>query len=225
MYGEPYKIRINGFDVPQYDKMHEKKVFKDVKKYVVSITRAEGGHTHEATDKLHRVGLSKKQIEFIESIKRDLYVETKSGLFMGDTPATLGQKLHQVSGGFVKGEDDALLEFKKKPKVKFIKSNFDPEETIILAHFKAEQEYLRRIFPHVGSTTRNSEGVDYSHFKHMVIYSHSHAASTYQQVRQRQANISRKWPIVVNFLIGSDADQHVYDIASGKIKFTKRWYE
>jgi len=205
--------------------MKDKKIFKEVNKYVVSITRAEGGHVHEAVDKLHRVTLPKQQTEFIKKLKKKLYVEKGSRLFLGDTPAKMSQKLRQVSGGFIKDEEEKVYSFKENPKVEYIKRNFNPKTTIILAYFKAEQEYIKSIFPHTGSTTRNSEGVDYSHFKDMVIYSHPFASSTYIQVRARQMNINRKDPITVHFLIAGDIDQHVYDVATGKEKFTRRWYE
>ena len=224
-YGYPYKIKMGKFDVPKYDRVKEDKIAKCIKKYVVSITRAEGGHTYEATDKLHRVELSKEQTKFAAKLRKKLYVEKKGVLFMGDTPATLGQKLHQISGGFVKGEGDALHTFRENPKIQYIRDNFDPEKTIILSHYRAEQDALSRLFPHTGSTTRNSEGVDYSHFKDMVIYSIGHAGATYEQVRARQMNINRKWPIEVHFLIAGSIDQRVYDIASGKRELNKRWYE
>lgn len=205
--------------------MNEKKIFKEVKKYVVTLTRADAGHKYEAVDELHRVNLPKEQTRFIKKLKKKLFVEKDEQLFMGDTPAKMGQKLHQISGGFIKDEDGEVFKFRENPKVEYIKRNFNPETTIILSHFKAEQEYIKGIFPHTGSTTRNSEGVDYSHFENMVIFSHSHASATYQQVRARQMNINRKTKITVHFLIAGDTDQHVYDTATGKKNFTRRWYE
>ena len=205
--------------------MNEKKIFKDVKKYVVTITRAEAGHRFEAVDKLHRIKLPKEQEKFIKKLKKKLYVEKDDMLFMGDTPAKMGQKLHQVSGGFIKDEEGEVFKFSENPKVEYIKRNWNPETTIILAHFKAEQDYIKSIFPHTGSTTRNSEGVDYSHFENMVIFSHPYASATYQQVRARQMNIKRKTKITVHFLMAGDTDQRVYDIATGKSPYTRRWYE
>lgn len=225
VYGEPYKRRINGFDVPQYDRMHVDDVFSDIERYIVPITRKEGGHTHEAVDKLHHITLTKKQDNFINKLKKDLFVEKNGELFLADTPATMGQKLHQISGGFVRGDENALHVFKRNPKIEYINANFDPAETVILAFYKAEQEHLAKLYPNVGSTTKQSEGVDYSHFRHMIIYSHGHSGATYEQVRSRQMNVNRKWPIEVHFLIAGEIDQRVYDIASGKAKYTSRWYE
>ena len=217
-------IRINDFDVKKYDRLKEKKIFKDIKNLVVTITRKEAGHKHEAVDKLHHVEPTKKQKKFSSKLLSDRFVENKTGLFMGDTPASLGQKLHQVGGGFVKGEDNILHTFKDNPKVAYIKKHFDVNKTMILAHYKAEQDCISKEFPHTGSTTKNSEGVDYSMYDNLIIFSHSHASATYQQVRVRQANIARETEITVHFLICGEADLKVYNIASGKEKYTTRWY-
>lgn len=209
----------------KYDRMKTKKIFKDIKHLIVTITREDAGHKHEPVDKLHHIKLPKEQLKFQKKMLKKRFVENEKGLFMGDTPASLGQKLHQVGGGFVKGEEDALHIFQKNPKVDYIKKNFDPETTMVLAYYKAEQDCIANIFPHTGSTTKNAEGVDYSGFKSLVIYSHNHASSTYQQVRVRQANINREDEIIVHFLIAGEYDQKVYDIATGKEPYTRRWYE
>jgi len=224
-YGYLYTIPINGFDVKKYDRMKTDKIFKDIKGLIVTITREDAGHKYEPVDKLHQITLPKEQRKFQKKMLKQRFVENEAGLFMGDTPASIGQKLHQVGGGFVKGEDDALLKFKKNPKIEYIKKHFDPDQTMILAYYKAEQEELAKHFPHTGSTTKNAEGVDYAHFKNLVIYSHNHASATYQQVRVRQANINRKDEIIVHFLIAGEYDQKVYNIASGKEPYTRRWYE
>lgn len=251
-YGKLYTIPMNGFDIKKYDRMKTKKIFKDIKKLIVTITREDAGHVHEPVDKLHDVKLPKEQRKFQAKMLKDKYVENEKGLFMGDTPASCGQKLHQVGGGFVKGEDKiirnpkwvkgkkkkmkrmkikkllsipTLMIFSKNPKVQYIKENFDPEKTMILAYYKAEQDCIADIFPHTGSTTKNAEGIDYSHFDDMVIYSHNHSSATFQQVRVRQANINRTKPITVHFLIAGEFDLKVYNIASGKEPYTRRWYE
>ena len=213
-YGDVYTIPINGFDVKKYDRMKTKKIFKDIKKLIVTITREDAGHKYEPVDKLHQIKLPKQQRKFQEKMLKDKYVENEKGLFMGDSTVSCGQKLHQVCGGFVKGEEDALMIFSKNPKVDYIKRHFDEKNTMILAYYKAEQDCIANIFPHTGSTTKNAEGIDYSHFDDLVIYSHNHASATYQQVRVRQANIKRTKPITVHFLIAGEVDLKVYNIAS-----------
>lgn len=223
-YGKPYSIRINGINIARYDRTYEKKVKKCIDPLTVKITRKKAGHKFDASDKLHYIKFSKKQQKITNIIDKDLFYENKEYLIMGDTPAALLTKKRQIVGAVVKCEDDKLMYFKDNPKVNYIKENFNPDECIILAFFEAEQKMLSEIFPNVGSITSNAEGVDYSHFKNMIIYSMGHAAKTYEQVRARQLNmIKRKTEVIIHFLI-MGIDQDVYNAVSNKQNFTNSWY-
>jgi len=219
-YGKPYQKKIADEWRDQHDKTKERMVIKDVKKITVTITRKEGGHKHEATDKLIQIPLSKRQSRFVKQLEEDLVIDRYD--ILGDTPSKLIQKLHQISGGFVKTEND-LYTFKKNPKIAWLRENIDPERTIILANYIAEQKALAEIFPHTGSITKNAEGVDYSGFPLMVIYSMGFSAATYQQVRARQMNINRDTPVEILYLI-SGIDSYVYKAVQAKKSFTAIWY-
>ena len=221
-YGRPYSIRINQIDIKQYDRTHEAKVLKDVKKITVTITRKEAGHKYEANDVLVNIPLSKKQTKFVAKLQRDLVIPKHE--IVADTPAKLLQKCHQISGGFVKNEDGDYYEFEDKPKIDYIRANFDPNDTIILCHYIAEQRFLAKLFPHTGSVKKNAEGKDFSHFKNMVIYSMDFSAATYEQVRARQLNLkTRHSEVNITYLI-SGIDQYVYDAVVSKKNFTASWY-
>lgn len=224
-YGKPYTIRVNGYNIQQYDRTHEDKVKKRIKPLTVTITRKEAGHKYEAKDKLHHIKLSKKQKKIIKMLDTEYVYDKKDFTILADTPSKLIQKKHQINGGTVKCEDSKLMIFKNNPKVEYINKHFDTNQCIILAFFKAEQELLSKIFPNVGSVISNAEGVDYSHFQHMIIFSMSYAAKSYEQVRARQLNIvKRKSKVIVHFLI-SGIDQKIYEAVSNKKDFTASWYK
>lgn len=228
-YGIPYQIKIaGGMLVNQWDRVKENLILKDIEHLIVSMTRAEAGHKFEPTDKLHKIPLTEQQEEIYKRIEEDKLFEIDDEYaIICDTPSKYIQKLHQVAGGYVNAVNDneESKVFKiESNKVQYIKDNFDPKETIILAFYIPEQEYLASIFPNVGSITKNSDGVDYSHFKNMVIYSMGFPASTYQQVIGRQLNfVTRKEEVIIHFLI-SGIDQYVYNAVSNKESFTARWY-
>lgn len=113
---------------------------------------------------------------------------------------------------------------KSPPKVKYIQANFDPETTIILSHYLEEQKYLAEIFPHTGSVTKMSTGVDLSHFKTMVLYSMAFSSATFEQVRARLMNVKRKKKVRVHILI-SGIDEYVHQAVKAKENFTSRWYK
>lgn len=230
-YGIPYQIKIaGGMLVNQWDRVKDDKIMKDIEHLIVSMTRSDAGHKFEPSDKLHYVDMTEEQEEIYEILEKDkIYGMDQCYAIVCDTPSKYLQKLHQVSGGFVNAVDDIddktrVYEIDSN-KVQYIKDNFDPDDTIILAYYIPEQEYLAKHFPNVGSITKNSDGVDYSHFKNMVIYSMGFSAATYQQVIGRQLNfMTRKEEVIIHFLI-SGIDQYVYKAVSDKKNFTVKWYE
>lgn len=223
-YGKPYKRNLNGYDVPQYDRMKENKVFNDINHLIVTITRKEAGHKYEAVDKLVHIPLSRRQERMTKLIEERRVIETTKGIIVADSGAKLLSKRHQIAGGFCRGEDNYIHEFKHKPKVDWLMENIDPDNTVILAHHIPEQKMLAKLFPHTGSVTQKSEGVDFSGFETLVIYSMSHSAATYEQVRVRQANRKRETPITVLWLI-SGIDELVYRAVKNKENFTLSWYK
>ncbi len=120
---------------------------------------------------------------------------------------------------------EQLVKFKKTPpKVDYIQENFDPETTIILSYYKHEQEYLSKLFPHTGSVTKLSTGVDLSHYKTMVIYSMSFSSANYFQVKARLMNIKRKTQMTVHYLV-SGIDEYVLGAVQTKENFTSSWFK
>ena len=222
-YGRPYQMQINGLYITKYDRTQEEKILHEIKKYTVSITRKEAGHVHEATDRPVSVPLTRKQQKVLAALDEDQLFADKNGVILADTPAKMLTKSHQICGGFVHGESGYLKEFKKKPKISWLQKNIDPDRTIILAHYIEEQKLLASLFPHTGSITKNAEGVNLSHFDRMVIYSMSFSAATYEQVRARQMNFSRKKPIEIIYLL-SGIDAYIYKAVQQKKNFTASWY-
>lgn len=238
-YGEPYS-KIIGYDqhkrkprtTPGWDKGQTPKIKKAIEHLVVSITQEEAGHKFFAVDKLHYIPLSHRQQRIYNVLDDDkLYELPNDYTILADTAGKLLQKKHQISGGFVNTVDDfdesktKVHTFINKPKVQYILDNFDIENTIILAYYIPEQKYLAEIFPHVASLGKNSDGVDFSHFEHLIIYSFGFHAVTYEQVRARQMNFNtRDSDVIVHFLL-SGIDEYVYEAVKNKEDFTASWYK
>ena len=222
-YGIPYSIKINGLPIKQYDRIDEASFWAILDRFVVTITREEGGHIVKPVDVTIDIPLTKRQKKFYKKLEK--YGVISKYDIVADTPTKLLTKLHQISGGFVLDDwGEVTYKFKPNPKLYWLKENIDPNNTVILANYIAEQKFLAKHFPHVGSTTRNAEGVDYSGFDKMVIYSMSFAAATYEQVRARQLNVNRTDPVEIVFLLAG-IDYHVYQAVSNKQNFTSKWYE
>jgi len=237
-YGVPYN-KVIGYDEYKrkvktaigWDKGNTPKIKKAIEHLVVSITQEEAGHKYFAKDKLHYIPLSHRQQRVYDVLDKDKMYELRDDYtILADTAGKLLQKKHQISGGFVNAVDDfdesktKVHSFNRIPKVQYILDNFDIENTIILAYYIPEQKYLADIFPHVASLGKNSDGVDYSHYEHLIIYSFGFHAVTYEQVRARQMNFNtRDSDVIVHFLI-SGVDEYVYEAVKNKEDFTASWY-
>ena len=245
-YGIPSKTYTGTQEVPCYKKTQTEKLLSTIEHLVVRLTRVDTGHIHEAEDVLHHVSMNKKQKKILDKLdKHDIWEKGEIEIYT-DTPVKALTKAHQIAGGVSvqaepigslnpnwDGEDDnteflykpMTYHFKKTPpKVKYIKENFDPETTMILSYYIDEQKYLAKLFPHTGSVTKLSTGVDLSHFKTMVIYSMGFSSANYEQVRGRMMNVKRTTPISVHYLI-SGIDEYVLEAVKKKENFTSRWYK
>ena len=253
-YGIPSVTYTADREVACYKKSKSELIISKIKHLVVNITREATGHKHEAKDVYHAIAMSKEQKKLLKSLdKKFMWREAKTEtnkddrlLILADTPVKMLGKSHQIAGGVSvkcepkasanpnwdgKDEDKEFLyaprtfTFKKTPpKVKYIQDNFDPETTIILSYYKSEQEMLAKLFPHTGSVTKLSTGVDLSHYKTMVVYSMGFSSANYEQVRGRLMNVKRDTPMTVHYLI-SGIDEYVLKAVKAKENFTSRWYK
>ena len=219
-YGIPKTLYIGNNKVPCYKTGKKDKIINAVSHLVISLTTKDTGHTHEANDIICDIPMTHRQNRLVELLERDKYIPLPQGVLLGDTAVKRLIKRHQIAGGIgVNLEDDGQYLFKRSEKVEYIKERFNVDTTIILSHYIIEQEVLSKIFPHTGSVTKMSSGVDLSHFENMVIFSMAFSAANYIQVRARMMNINRKTEVNVYYLI-SGIDKYVYDAVSKKQNFT-----
>jgi len=218
-YGVECEIYMHGRHIKQYHLTQESRIKSILSPMMIAGTRKEVGFRHEPQDVLHHIALDEKTKTRIACIKKDKIIEELD--IAADTPSRELNIVYQLSGG---GIDDIRL---SSEKIDYIRSNFDPGKTAIMAHYISEQERLKEIFPNVFSATAHAEGVDLSHFSDLVIYSQNFSTAKHSQRRARQANISRDEPIRVHFLIAEDPaiDRHVYETVARKQRnFTSRIY-
>ena len=95
--------------------------------------------------------------------------------------------------------------------------------------YKADLMKLERHFKNARllQATSYAEGVDLSTYKHLVIYSQDFSTSKHTQRRARQANLERKEPINVHFLLVKKAiSEQVYKTVSlNKTNFVDSVFE
>lgn len=93
-------------------------------------------------------------------------------------------------------------------KIQYILDHWgDADDICIMYNFIAEEFKLRERFKHacILQATSNAEGIDLSHKRHLIVYSQDYSTARHTQRRARQANMHRKDPIEVHFLLAKKA--------------------
>jgi len=216
-YGRPYTIKVNGFDLAQYDRVKDEQVIQATQHLFITATRAELGFEHEPTDQVHYIELSEDtKFAYNELLKHQI-IETSAGTIVADSVSKLRTSLHQIEGGTIKMGDSYHV-LNNREKLDYVLANFgDIEDLVIMYNYKAELTKLQAVFKkaRILQGTSYAEGVDLSMHKHLVVYSQDFSTARHTQRRARQANMNRAEPITVHFLLVKKAiSEEVYKTVS-----------
>lgn len=216
-YGKPYTIKVNGFDLAQYDRTKDDEIIAATKHLFITATRAELGFEHEPEDQVHYIDLHEDTKFAYNELLQHQIIETSAGTIVADSVSKLRTSLHQIEGGTIKmGEAYHVLN--NSEKVDFILKRFgDTKDLVIMYNYKAELTKLEAAFKNARllQGTSYAEGVDLSMHKHLVIYSQDFSTARHTQRRARQANMERREPIIVHFLLVKKAiSEEVYKTVS-----------
>jgi hypothetical protein len=221
--------------VIDYSKIRTKEALDSVKHLFVTYTRQELGFEQEPEDVLHFIELKQKTKDIYNIIAKDkvvAFTHSESGRdynLVCDSSAKLRWALHMLEGGVLK-IDDEHINLGNNEKVEYILKTWgDSADLAIMYHFKADAIKLGRYFKNAGLFQASSyaEGVDLSHYKHLVIYSQNHSTAQHTQRRARQANMNRKEEIKVHYLLVKGAASHkAYKAVSiNKVNFVDTVFE
>jgi len=234
VYGIANLKNIGSRLVPSYKDTKVDMIKRDMSHLVVTLTRKDTGHKFESQDVFHDVSMSKKQTKLMSKLDNDSIYCKGEYEILADTGVKFLGKAHQIAGGvgviaepeFVNDKPRQQIMYFKKvaPKAQYILDNFYIDDIMVLSYYTFEQKYLAKMFPHTGSITKLSTGVDLSHHKALIIYSMGFSASNYEQVRARLMNVNRDTQMVVHYLV-SGIDNYVLKAVRSKENFTSGWFK
>lgn len=221
--------------VIDYTKVKVDEVIATVKHLFITYTREELGFEHEPEDELHFIELKPQIKEIYNTLVKEkllsfTHSETgKDYVLVCDTGSKLRWALHMLEGGTLK-IDDEYINLGNNEKADYVLKTWgDTKDLAIMYHFKADYLKLSKMFKNAGlfQATTYAEGVDLSHYKHLVIYSQNHSTAQHTQRRARQANMNRKEEIKVHYLLVKGAASHkAYKAVSiNKVNFVDTVFE
>lgn len=244
-YVKKYKIKVNGTNINRYDRADEKKVIPAYEHLIVSYTQKEAGFKFQVEDQIVEIEMKPSTYALAEVMEQDkLYEPKDGGVIMGDTPAKLMSKLHQIYSGTVIKEDDdgkSTPIFFDNSKIEYIRRNLMGKKIAIFYVFDEEGVQLRRAFSEhtedcgefqagksdifISQVRKVKEGVRLDRADITVFYNLGFSATEYIQARQRLQSIDRDTQPVSLFLFAKRGiEAKIYKAVKSKKNFTARYY-
>ena len=240
-YGIPESFFMNGMRINSYKKTEEELIQEETKHLFVSMTKVKANFKVLVEEKIHQIEINQDYTNALNRFYLHRVLKIGDYDIVAETAAATLNKMHQLTGGTIKIDDDVSI-VTSSHKLDYIKKNLSQDKKIvILCNYVEERNLLLR---ELESSTENieefknedcqffighiktfSEGVDFSYADSMIIYSLNFSATTFLQSRERLANKKRTEPIQVNYLFTKNSvDEKIYEAVKSKMNFTNSYY-
>lgn len=195
--------RIGTHTVKDYSDANKDAIEKILKPYSVTMTQAQAGFKTVIKEHFLEVETPKGISSLVKKLLRDKAIEGKKGYIMGDMPAKLQSKVHQIYNGTCILEDingDSIPHIFSDYKAQFIKERFRDKKIAIMYYYQNELEVLKNVFKNdlttdldiFNSTNKNiavqqssTEGMNISKADCLVYYNLHFSGKNYIQSRDR----------------------------------------
>ena len=198
--------KINGLMIKDYSHGLET-ILEVMKPYMINYTQKEAGFNAETTEEILEVDMKQSTYNLISTLKKNLVVEGKNEVILGDTPVKLMMKMHQLYSGTIKFESGNSMVL-DTTKAEFIRSRFANNKIGIFYKFKEELAALQQVFGADNLTTElgefedtdknialqivsGREGISLRQADYLVYYNIDFSATSYWQSKDRMTTKER----------------------------------
>lgn len=208
-----------------------------MKPYTISFTQKEAGFINEINESILRVTMNDITYTMTALLKKDRVLEGGEEVILGDTPAKLMQKLHQLYSGTCKFESGNSQVF-DYTKAEFIQDRFRDKKIAIFYKFKAEYEALKEVFGKKNITQELSvfkdtdcqvialqivsgrEGISLREADALIYYNIDFSATSYWQSRDRMTTKEREHSKVYWIFSDGGIEKDIYKAVIKKKDYT-----
>jgi hypothetical protein len=171
----------------------------------------------------------------IKKLSRDLIVQGKEEVILGDTPVKLMSKMHQLYSGTVKFESGKSMVI-DTTKAEFIKSQWMGCQIGIFYKFKEELEALKQVFGDELTTelsvfedtyknialqiVSGREGISLKKAEYLVYYNIDFSATSYWQSKDRMTTKDRPKNEVFWIFSKGGIEEQIYKAVTKKKDYT-----
>jgi hypothetical protein len=210
-YVNVWQRKINSFMVNDYSRGIEDKIMGAVAPYVISFTQKEAGFSTDIEEEILYVKMQERTYQICDKLSKNLVVEGSEEVILGDTPAKLMQKLHQLYSGTVKFESGNSMAI-DRTKAIFVRDKFKGSKIGIFYKFKEELKVLQSVFGDSLTTLRNAA--------HLVFYNIDFSAVSYWQARDRMTTMDRTFNKVYWIFSEGGIEDKIYTAVKKKKSYT-----
>ena len=231
---------VNGYRITDYSDADQALIKDEVEHLFVSYTQEEAGFSTNIVEHVRKVGLNLDTCRLFHTLKSRKVAHWNDHPILGDTPAKLLDKLHQLSGGTVIAEDGTHLIIDTS-KVDYVKQKFSDKKIALFYCYQSEFDLLKQSFPNwtdspeefqassdkvfICQVRRAREGVRLDTAEALIFYSFEYSFLSYEQGRNRLVSKEREEAADVYFLCAVPGlDEAILEAVHGKKDFTLAYY-
>jgi len=227
--------RFNGLTIKDYSDAYDT-VLDAMKPYTLSYTQKEAGFTSQIEEEILEVEMKPSTYSLIAKLKKDLVVEGKTEVILGDSAVKLMMKVHQLYSGTIKFEsgNSMVLDLSK---AEFIRSQFATAKIGVFYKFKEELNALQQVYGddlttdlEVFNTTdckaialqivSGREGISLRNADYLVYYNIDFSATSYWQSKDRMTTMERLCNKVYWIFAKDGIEYDIYKAVTKKKDFT-----
>ena len=234
-YVDVKQRKINGMMVNDYS-FGYKTIIDAMIPYTIRFSQNDAGFIVKTTEKIVTVPVDPKVNGMIDILKKDLVVQGREEVILGDTPVKLMSKLHQMYSGTVKFESGNSMVL-ATTKAEYIADNFSDKRVGIFYKFKEELEAIKSVLGDNVATTLDDfdndkcqhialqivsgrEGISLKKADCLVFYNIDFSATSYWQARDRMTTKDREENHIYWLFSEGGIEHLVYKAVSKKKDYT-----
>jgi hypothetical protein len=237
-YVDVFEERRGVYTVNNYSKADEQRIKKDIATIMLTYTQGEAGFNCDVKEYFHEI-IDDKISFLIRKLFKTRIIKFCAGDCVADTPATLMQKMHQISGGAVICSEYTAIFSDKK--ALYIKETFKGKRIAIYYKFQAEKILILQQFPEatespedfqngksdvfISQILSGREGITLHKADAIIFYAIDYSAVSYWQARARLQDLKRETPAQVHWIFTKGGiENKVYEAVSNKKDFTYSYF-